>query len=135
LGQLARVPHSRDFNHSHYVDDHALSQITAALPLIGLPNDEEMTITRGDGQPIIAAGIDDPQAMRIILLQILTGRRASEIRTCAFDCLLAPSSRTIEVAETEQIARFHYAQTKIVIAPDTILVDREVVEVIEEQQR
>ncbi|WP_238845602.1 tyrosine-type recombinase/integrase [Nocardia terpenica] len=73
--------------------------------------------------------------MRMILLQILTGRRASEIRTCAFDCLSAPPPSTVVGSEGEQIARFHYAQTKIDIAPDTILVDQEVVEVIEEQQR
>ena len=46
-----------------------------------------MLITRGDGTQMLAHGFDDPQAMRMILLQILTGRRASEIRTCAFDCL------------------------------------------------
>jgi len=44
-----------------------------------------MLITRGDGRQITARGFDDPQAMRMILLQILTGRRASEIRTCLFD--------------------------------------------------
>ena len=27
------------FNDEHYVDDHALAQITAALPLLGLPRD------------------------------------------------------------------------------------------------
>jgi hypothetical protein len=35
----------------------------------------------------------------------------------------------------DQIARFHYAQTKIDQAPDTILVDEEVVAVIQEQQQ
>jgi hypothetical protein len=72
--------------------------------------------------------------MRMILLQILTGRRASEIRTCHFDCFSPVPDRAVDAAEGEEIARFHYAQSKIDIAPDNILVDREVVAVIEEQR-
>ncbi len=89
FGRVTRIPHQRGFNDANYIDDHALAQITAALPLIGLPRTEQMTITRGDGTTLTANGLDDPQAMRMILLQILTGRRASEIRTCDFDCLSA----------------------------------------------
>jgi hypothetical protein len=133
--QVSRIPHQRELNDEHYVDDHALAQIPAALPLLGLPRDEQMTVTRGDGQQVEARGFDDPQAMRMILLQILTGRRASEIRTCLFDCLSSVPDRAVDAAEGEEIARFHYAQSKIGIAPDNILVDREVVAVIEEQQQ
>lgn len=133
--QVSRIPHGRAINDEHYVDDHALAQITTALPLLGLPKDQRMPITRGDGQQITADGIDDPQAMRMILLQVLTGRRSSEIRLCDFDCLSAPTDRAVEAAEGEKIARFRYAQSKIDIAPDTILVDSEVVAIIAEQQR
>ncbi|MFJ9461495.1 hypothetical protein ACIRST_41305 [Kitasatospora sp. NPDC101447] len=135
LRQLSRVPRQRDLNDEHYVDDHALAQIPAALPLLGLPRSEHMAVTRGDGQQVTARGFDDPQAMRMILLQILTGRRASEIRTCRLDCLSPVPDRAVDAAEGEQIARFHYAQSKIDIAPDNILVDREVVAVIEEQRQ
>jgi hypothetical protein len=72
--------------------------------------------------------------MRMILLQILTGRRVSEIRTCDFDCLSPVPDRTVDIAEGEQVARFTYAQSKIDIAPEGILVDHEVTAVIEEQQ-
>ncbi|MFI5753497.1 tyrosine-type recombinase/integrase [Streptomyces sp. NPDC051644] len=133
--QVSRIPHQRELNDEHYVDDHALSQIPAALPLLGLSRDEQMTVTRGDGQQIEARGFDDPQAMRMILLQILTGRRASEIRTCHFDCLSPVPDRAVDAADGEEIARFHYAQSKIDIAPDNILVDAEVVAVIEEQRQ
>lgn len=133
--QVSRIPHERALNDDHYVDDDALTQITTALPLLGLPRDEQMPITRGDGQQVLADGLDDPQAMRMILLQILTGRRASEIRLCDFTCLSAATGRATEAAQGEQIARFRYAQSKIDIAPDTILVDTEVVAIIEEQQR
>jgi integrase len=133
--QVCRIPHQRELNDQHYIDDHALAQIPAALPLLGLGRHEQMAVTRGDGQHVTARGFDDPQAMRMILLQILTGRRASEIRTCAFDCLSAVPDRTGEEVADEEIARFHYAQSKIDIAPDTILVDREVVAVIQEQQQ
>jgi hypothetical protein len=137
-----RVPFRRrpDLNDEHYVDDHALAQITTALPLLGLPRSEQMLITRGDGPQVLAGGFGDPQAMRMILLQILTGRRQSEIRTCAFDCLSPvpdrPAGPTTALAGTQgEVVRFRYAQSKIDIAPDTILVDREVAAVIEEQQQ
>ncbi|WP_281254716.1 tyrosine-type recombinase/integrase [Mycobacterium aquaticum] len=136
FGRVTRIPHQRGFNDANYIDDHALAQITAALPLIGLPRTEQMTITRGDGTIITANGLDDPQAMRMILLQILTGRRASEIRTCDFDCLsAAPTSTGAAEGDNQTLTRFRYAQSKIDVAPDTILVDREVTEVIAEQHR
>jgi hypothetical protein len=133
--QVSRIPHQHELNDKHYIDDHALAQIPAALPLIGLACEEQMSITCGDGRQVLANGFDDPQAMRMILLQILTGRRASEIRTCEFDCLSPVPDRTVDTAEGEEVARFHYAQSKIDIAPDSILVDREVAAVIEEQQQ
>jgi len=71
----------------------------------------------------------------MILLQILTGRRSSEIRHCEFGCLSPATGRAAEAAQGKEIARFRYAQTKIDIAPDTILVDSEVVAIIEEQQQ
>lgn len=135
LRQVSKIPHETALNDDNYVDDHALAQITAALPLLGLARGEKMRITRGDGEQIIADGFDDPQAMRMILLQILTGRRSSEIRHCEFDCLSPATGRAVEAGQGEEIARFRYAQTKIDIAPDTILVDSEVVAIIEEQQR
>ena len=128
--QVTRIPHQPIRTDQHYVDDHALSQILAALPLLGLPRNQQMQVTRGDGVPVTAAGLDDPQAMRMILLQILTGRRASEIRTCDRDCL-SPAGT---LAGDGEVTRFRYAQSKIDIAPDSILVDREVTAVIEEQQ-
>jgi hypothetical protein len=45
--QVSRIPSRKEFNEKHYVDDHALAQIPAALPLIGLPRDQQMQITRG----------------------------------------------------------------------------------------
>jgi len=129
--QVTRIPHQPVRTDIHYVDDHALAQILAALPLLGMPRSRQMTITRGDGTKVTARGLDDPQAMRMILLQILTGRRASEVRTCDHDCLSAVAG---PAGENGEVTRFRYAQSKISIAPDTILVDREVTAVIEEQQ-
>jgi hypothetical protein len=92
--QVKRIPHGREINDEHYVDDHALAQITAALPLIGADRDQQIPIRRGDGQQVTAAGLGDPQVQRMILLQILTGRRVSEIRTCEFDCLSGVPDRS-----------------------------------------
>ena len=135
LRQVSRIPRTSTLNDRHYIDDHALAQIPGALPLLGLARDQQMPITRGDGTQVLAAGFDDPQAMRMILLQVLTGRRASEIRTCEFDCLSPAPPRTVQTAGDEEVVRFRYAQSKIDIAPDSILVDREVAAVIEEQQQ
>lgn len=121
-------------NDRHYVDDHALSQIVASLPALGADSSETVTVSVGNTERQIP-GCGDPQTMRMLLLQILTGRRASEICMCEFDCLSPPTARAVEAAEGEQVARFQYAQTKIDRAPDTILVDAEVVAVVEEQQR
>ena len=53
----------------------------------------------------------------MILLQILTGRRASEIRTCVFDCLSPVPGRAAEAAEASRSPGSSYAQSKIDIAP------------------
>ncbi|WP_331752457.1 tyrosine-type recombinase/integrase [Streptomyces sp. NBC_00829] len=127
-----RTPRQHDLNDEHYVDDRALEQITAALPLISLPRGQHMTVTRSDGTQVSAEGFGDPQAMRMILLQILTGRRASEVRICEFDCL-SPADGPADA--DGEVIRFRYAQSKIDIAPDTILIDHEVAAVIEEQQQ
>ncbi|HEX6685566.1 MAG TPA: hypothetical protein VF062_22515, partial [Candidatus Limnocylindrales bacterium] len=89
----------------------------------------------GDGTQATASGFGDPQAMRMILLQILTGRRASEIRTCEADCIESVTDAAASAADGQEIARFRYAQSKIDIAPDSILVDRDVTAIIEEQRR
>lgn len=128
--QVTRIPHQPVRTDVHYVDDHALAQILAALPLLGMPRSQQMTITRGDGTQVTARGLDDSQAMRMILLQILTGRRASEVRTCEHDCLSPVAG---PAGENGEVTRFRYAQSKIGVAPDTILVDREVTAVIDEQ--
>jgi hypothetical protein len=130
--QVSRIPHRPTLDDRHYIDDHALAQIPAALPLLGLGRDQQMIITRGDGQQILANGFDDPQAMRMILLQVLTGRRSSEIRTCAYDCLSPTPHHS--TAGGEELTRFQYAQSKIDIAPDSILVDQEITAVVTEQQ-
>lgn len=144
-----RVARAPELNPNHYIDDHALAQITAAVPLLGLPRSQQMLIRRGDGSEVLAHGFGDPQAMRMFLLQILTGRRQNEIRACEFDCLSAaptpganpsstsgaPPGPTSGPGGAGEVFRFRYAQSKIEIAPDTILVDAEVASIIGEQQR
>jgi hypothetical protein len=102
--------------------------------VLGAAPSETVTVCIG-GTEREFSGCGDPQTMRMLLLQILTGRRASEICLCDFDCLSPATAGAAEAAGDERIARFHYAQTKIDQAPDTILVDAEVIAVIEEQQQ
>ena len=119
---------------TRYVDDHAFAQVTACLPVLGEPASGTVTVTSG-GSTRVLPGQGDPQLMRMLLLQILTGRRASEICLCPFDCLSPATDSAIEAAEGDAVARFRYGQSKIDAAPDTIFVDAETVAVIEEQQQ
>jgi len=119
---------------TRYVDDHALAQVTACLAALGEPADRTITVTSG-GSTRVLPGQDDPQLMRMLLLQILTGRRASEICLCPLDCLSPATGSAVDAAERDAVARFRYGQSKIDAAPDTILVDAETVAVIEEQQQ
>ncbi len=126
--------HQPAADETHYVDDHALAQITACLPALGEPSTRPVTVTSG-GSTRVLPGQDDPQLMRMLLLQILTGRRASEICLCPFDCLSPATGSAVKAAGGDAVARFRYGQSKIDKAPDTILADAETVAVIEEQQR
>ncbi|NGO41699.1 tyrosine-type recombinase/integrase [Streptomyces ureilyticus] len=128
-----REPASR-VREEQYVDDHTLAQITAWLPVLAAPADELVSVSV-NGIETAVPGHGDPQSMRILLLQILTGRRASEICLCDFDCLSPATPAAVKAAEGDAVARFHYAQSKIDKASDSIFVDAEVVAVIDEQRR
>jgi len=131
--QITRTRPVRRLDETNYIDDHALAQITAHLAVLAAPKHETVTVTLA-GTHKQMQGWGAPQAMRMLLLQILTGRRLSEICLTEFDCLSPATGVALEIAEQDQIARFRYGQSKIDQAPDTILVDAEVAVVIAEQQ-
>jgi integrase len=99
------------------IDDTAMTKIMAGIGQLGEP--------AGDG------GLDDQQAMRIMMLQARLGRRISEILLLDPDPLLPLAANPEPGA---MVARLRYQQTKIDGAPDTILVDAEVVAIIRAQQ-
>jgi len=105
------------------IDDAALSQIMANLHLLAAP--------------IHDGGFGDEQAMRIVMLVARTGRRVSEIRMLDHRPLLPLDRITDPGADDGDgfVAKLRYQQTKIDGAPDTMLVDAEIVAIIEEQQR
>ncbi|MFE3645661.1 tyrosine-type recombinase/integrase [Streptomyces sp. NPDC059169] len=107
------------------IDDTAFSQIMANLHLLGAPVEE--------------GGFGDEQVMRIMMLQARLGRRISEIRMLDRDPLSALNQLTRpdeqDAADGAFVARLRYQQTKIDQAPDTILVDAEVVAIIRAQQQ
>jgi integrase len=86
------------------------------------------------GEPAAGGGLGDPQAMRIMMLQARLRRRISEILMLDADPLL-PLAASPPAAPGAMTARLRYQQTKIDGAPDTILVDAEVVAVIRAQQQ
>ncbi|MEO3862298.1 hypothetical protein [Acrocarpospora sp. B8E8] len=100
----------------------------------GVPTDQTRTIVR-DGRQAQLRGWGHPAVMRAWLLQALTGRRASEVLMIDFHPLSdIPGLDVAHVAEGGMVARLRYQQTKIDNAPNTILVGRDVVEIIKEQQ-
>ena len=104
------------------IDDTAMTKIMAGIGLLG-----DKT---GDG------GLDDPQAMRIMMLQARLGRRINEILMLDADPLLPlAASPPADPEPGAMTARLRYQQTKIDGAPDTILVDAEVVAIIRAQQQ
>jgi integrase len=107
------------------IDDTAFSQIMANLHVLG--------------EPLEDGGFGDEQLMRIMMLQARIGRRISEIRMLdreplfALDQLTRPDEN--EAADGAFVAKLRYQQTKIEQAPDTILVDAEIVAIIRAQQQ
>jgi hypothetical protein len=86
------------------------------------------------GAPAASGGLGDEQAMRLLMLQARLGRRINEL--CMLDrepltMLGCPPSAQEPGAF---VARLRYQQTKIDGAPDTILVDAEIVAIIRAQQ-
>lgn len=107
------------------IDDTAFSQFMVNLHLLGAAEE--------------AGGFEDEQIMRIMMLVARTGRRISEIRMLDRDPLFpldqfTPPSEQ-DAAEGAFVAKLRYQQTKIEQAPDTMLVDAEIVAIIREQQQ
>jgi integrase len=103
------------------IDNDAFTQIMAGAGLLGVPAAE--------------GGLGDEQAMRILMLLARTGRRVSEI--CLLDpAPLIPLGPAASARDSAGFtARLRYQQTKIEGAPDTILVDEEIVAIIRAQQQ
>lgn len=127
-----RMPRFRE--HLESFEPDVLRAINAHVDIIGLPKDQTRAVVV-DGQPSEVRGIGDPQAMRIYLLLLRLGRRASEVLLLDRDPLisLAGLGSTAE-GDGAFVARLRYAQTKIDNAPDTIPVEADVVGIIREQQ-
>ncbi len=103
------------------IDDTAMAKIMGGIGQLGEK--------AGDG------GLDDPQAMRIMMLQARLGRRINEILMLDTDPLLPLATGQAAGQEPgAMIARLRYQQTKIDGAPDTVLVDAEVAAIIRAQQ-
>ena len=108
----------RRFDERHIITDDVLSEVVKHAHIIGDPREE--------------GGMGDPQAMRILLLMIATGRRVNEICMLDFSPLTPVAQNG---TDDSSIARLRYQQTKIDGAPNTIFVDNEVVQIVAEQQQ
>ena len=122
--------------HAGFYRNRELPRPARRDPALDIIDDTAMTdIMAGIGQlgePASDGGLSDPQAMRIMMLQARLGRRISEILMLDPDPLLPLAAVPEPGAMT---ARLRYQQTKIDGAPDTILVDAEVVAIIRAQQQ
>ena len=103
------------------IEDTAMAEIMAGIGQLGEPS---------------GGGLGDPQAMRIMMLQARLGRRINEILMLDPHPLLPLAAGPAAAPEPGAMtARLRYQQTKIDGAPDTILVDAEVVAIIRAQQQ
>ena len=119
-----------------YIEPEALGRIVSQLDILALARDQTKTVLV-DGEQREIAGRGDPQAMRAFLLEVLTGRRINEILLIDPEPLIAlPGINAGAEHDPDAfVARLRYRQSKIAGAPDTILVEREVVNIVNEQQR
>jgi len=118
-----------------YIEPATLTRIVEHLDILALGKDQAKTVVV-DGVSKQISGLGDPQAMRAFLLSVFTGRRINEILMADFQPLLPLPGLDPDQPRGEGafVARFRFRQTKIAGAPDTILVEQEVVNIIAEQQ-
>ena len=118
-----------------YIEADVIAQIVEHLDIVGMPSDQTKSVLVDD-EPVEIAGLGDPQAMRAYLMAAFTGRRINEILMMDFDPIEAiPPLPNEPDDEHAFVARLRYQQTKIDGAPNTILVERAVVNVVHEQQQ
>ena len=102
------------------IDGTAMTKIMGQAGLLGVP--------AADG------GFGDEQAMRLLMLQARLGRRINELCMLDHDPLTMLDCPSADQGPGAFAARLRYQQTKIDGAPDTILVDAEIVAIIRAQQ-
>lgn len=110
-----------------------LQRMLAYLDVLAAPAGHKVMLTRPDGTITIAAGLGDPQAARVWLLQAL---RASEILMLDYNPLqpIPGQERPADTDPDAFVARLRYQQTKVDDVIPTILVEQAIVDIIREQQ-
>lgn len=114
-----------------------LQQMLCYLDVLAADRGMPVAITHPDATVSVVAGLGDPQAARVWLLQALTGRRASEILMLDFNPLAPIPGQERPAASDDPdafVAKLRYQQTKVDGVLPTILVEQAVVNVIGEQQ-
>jgi integrase len=86
------------------------------------------------GAPAAGGGFGDEQAMRLLMLQARLGRRINELCMLDHDPLSMLGRPPGDQEPGAFVARLRYQQTKIDGAPDTVLVDAEIVAIIQAQR-
>lgn len=132
-----------------------LQRMLCYLDVLAADRGRHVTVTHPDETVSLIAGLGDPQAARIWLLQALTGRRASEILMLDLDPIepipgferpagagasSGHPNRTgdgvdgVDGDEAVFVAKLRYQQTKVDGVIPTILIEQAVVNVIAEQR-
>ena len=130
------VRRNRSTGPTDFIDPEALGRIVSHLDILALGRDQTKA-AMVDGERREVSGRGDPQAMRAFLLEVLSGRRIDEILLIDSEPLIPLPGLDGDAEHDPEafVARLRYRQTKIGGAPDTILVEREVVNIVTEQQR
>ncbi len=114
-----------------------LQQMLCYLDVLAADRGMPVAMTHPDGTVSVVAGLGDPQAARVWLLQALTGRRASEILMLDYQPLqpIPGAERPTDSDDPDGfVAKLRYQQTKVDGVVPTILVEQAVVNVIVAQQ-
>ncbi|MCH9732070.1 MAG: tyrosine-type recombinase/integrase [Actinomycetia bacterium] len=136
-GAAFRTRRANRYRELTWLSTSELQQMLCYLDVLAADRGMPVTITHPDATISVVAGLGDPQAARVWLLQALTGRRASEILMLDFDPLssIPGQERPTDSDDPDAfVAKLRYQQTKVDGVLPTILVEQAVVNVISEQQ-
>lgn len=125
----------RDPRIEDWISPQDMAAMVSVIDILAAPTDQTVTVTPPGREPITSTGLGDPSAARAWLLQAMTGRRVNEILMLDYDPVISLDGVDLESAKGEDfVARLRYQQTKVDGITPLILIDKDTLTVIRNQQ-